>query len=445
MSLMMSVSGVRGVIGETMTPVLAAELGLTFGTHVGGGPVVVARDTRVSGAMLQRAVVSGLLAAGCEVIELGVVSTPGAGLMVTRRGAVGGVVITASHNPPEWNGIKFLTPRGCAPSPDEARRILDRHRRKEFALAPIGRLRTASSDDSTHETHVRAVLEQVDVEAIRRRGFRVVLDSINGAGGTGGRMLLERLGCRLVHVNAEPSGRFAHTPEPTAENLVSLCDTVRREGADVGFAQDPDADRLAIVDEAGRYIGEEYTLALAARRVFARRPGPAAANLSTSRMIDDLAAAAGGACRVIRTPVGEAHVVGAMLAERCVIGGEGNGGVILPDVVYVRDSFVAMALTLELLAAENRPLGAIVDSLPRYAMIKQKIELDAPRIESWLQRVRRDVTDGRIDAADGLRVDWPTGWVHVRPSNTEPIARIIAEAADAETATMLAARVRALV
>lgn len=440
MSLMMSISGVRGIIGQTMTPVLAAELGMAFGSHLGGGKVVIGRDSRPSGPMVQRAIVAGLLAAGCEVVELGVVTTPGTALMIGQLKAAGGVVVTASHNPGQWNGIKFLTPQGFAPPADEAQRILDRYRDKQFALAPVDRMQRATSNEATHDRHVAAVVEQVDAAAIRKRGFHVVLDSVNGAGGTGGRMLLEHLGCRVTHINAEPSGIFAHTPEPTAENLTGLCDAMKSHRADVGFAQDPDADRLAIVDETGRYIGEEFTLALAAKRVFSRRPGPAAANLSTSRMIDDLAAAACGPCRVIRTPVGEAHVARAMMANKCVIGGEGNGGVILPQVVLVRDSFVAMALTLELLATEKRPLSAVVDGMPRYAMIKLKYELAPTRVAAWLDRVRSATAGGRVESSDGIRIDWPEGWVHVRPSNTEPIARVIAEARDEPTASSLARR-----
>ncbi|MFO0972616.1 MAG: phosphoglucosamine mutase [Phycisphaerae bacterium] len=444
MSLMMSISGVRGLIGRTMTPVLAAELGQAFGAHVAAGRVVVGRDSRPSGPMVRDAVVAGLLASGCEVIDLGVASTPGVGLMVTRLGAAGGVVITASHNPIEWNGVKFITARGCAPAPDEAQRILDRYHAKRFELRPVEALRTARSDDSTHAEHVAAVRTQVNVDAIRRRKFRVVLDSVNGAGGEEGRRLLEQLGCSIEHLNGEPTGRFAHTPEPIAENLTGLCDAVRRGSAEIGFAQDPDADRLALVDERGQYIGEEFTLALAARRVFARRPGAAAANLSTSRMIDDLAAAAGGDCRVVRTPVGEAHVVQAMLREQCVIGGEGNGGVILPQVGLIRNSLVAMALVLDLLADSGGTLSAAVAALPRYAMVKRKFELPADAIRAWLERARAQLTDGRVNAADGLRIDWSAGWVHLRASNTEPIARAIAEAADAATAERLIERVAAL-
>ena len=442
MTLMMTVSGTRGIIGETMTPVLAAELGAAFGAHLGGGKVVIGRDSRPSGPMVLAGVTSGLLATGCEVIDLGVVSTPGAAMMTVRHGAAGGVMITASHNPIMWNGIKFFTPQGCAPPPELAERVFDRYRRKAFDLVKVERIGGVSRDEFTNELHVARVLEVLDVDAIRRMRTKVVLDSINGGGCVSGRMLLEKLGCEVVHLNGEPNGRFAHTPEPIAENLTGLCDAVRKHGAAIGFAQDPDADRLAVVDDKSRYIGEEYTLALAAKFVFAKRPGPAAANLSTSRMIDDLAAATGG-ITVHRSAVGEANVVKAMQDHACVIGGEGNGGVVDPRIVLVRDSLVSMGFVLNLLADEGRPLSAIVDGMPRYVMIKRKFELPRERIEGWLRNVRRIAGKGRINDVDGVRIDWPEGWVHLRASNTEPIARVIAEAADQPTAEALVRRATA--
>ncbi len=439
----MSVSGVRGIIGDSMTPTLAAELGMAFGAHLDSGTVVVGRDSRPSGPMVQSALVGGLLSAGCKVVELGIVSTPGTALMIGELSAAGGVVITASHNPVQWNGIKFLTAQGCAPSPEVAESIFAAYRQKNFPLADVDRIGTIERDHSTHDQHLARVSRVVNVEAIRRRQLKVVLDSINGAGGVGGKMLLEHLGCRVVHINAEPHGRFAHTPEPTAENLTSLCSAVLENGADLGFAQDPDADRLAVVDNKGRYIGEEYTLVLAAKQVLSQHPGPVAVNLSTSRMIDDLVAQVGQGASVIRTAVGEANVVHAMLEHNCVLGGEGNGGVIDPRVVFVRDSFVAMGLVLNLLAGDWRPLSNVVDDLPSYVMLKQKVDLDRGGMKSWMDRVRMSV-QGQMNNADGLRIDWPEGWVHVRPSNTEPIARIISEAKDAETARALAKRVTEL-
>ena len=443
MTLMISVSGVRGIVGQTMTPVLAAEMGAAFGSHLKGGTVVIGRDSRPSGEMLKNALISGLLATGLNVVELGVVTTPGTAMMIGERGADGGVVITASHNPGPWNGIKFLTSEGFAPPPEVAEQIFARYRKKDFSLVGTDQVGGLERDDTTHDRHVAKVLHILDVDAIRRRRISVVLDSVNGAGGIGGRMLLEKLGCKVIHINGEPTGHFAHTPEPTAANLTGLCEAVRKHDADVGFAQDPDADRLAIVDNNGRYIGEEYTVALAAKHILTARPGPIAVNLSTSRMVDDLAAQAGPGAVVHRTPVGEANVAGAVLREKCILGGEGNGGVIDPRVVAVRDSFVGMGLVLDMLAKTGRPLDAIVDEIPSYVMLKQKFEVDREAIAAWLDRIRAKL-DGRINDADGLRIDWPEGWVHVRPSNTEPIARVIAEARDEKTATALAKRVTEL-
>lgn len=439
MPLMMSVSGVRGVIGESMTPTLAAELGCAYGTHLQGGKVVIGRDSRPSGMMVQQAVVSGLLAAGCRVMLLDIATTPATAFMVREHRAAGGIVITASHNPVIWNGIKFLTADGVAPPPQQAEKIFAIYREKAFRLADVQRLSNPVSDTLAAAAHVDAVLKTVQPDAIARRRLRVVLDSVNGAGGFEGRMLLERLGCEIVHINAEPTGHFAHTPEPLAENLRQLCEEVTRQKAAAGFAQDPDADRLAIVDENGTYIGEEYTLALCAKYMFGAHPGPAAANLSTSRMIDDLAAAAGGPCRVYRSAVGEANVVEAMRVNRCPIGGEGNGGVIDPRVVPVRDSLVAMALTLQLMSDTGRTLSQLVAEIPRYVMIKQKFECSKERIAQVLSTVREKYAKERINDIDGVRIDFDRGWVHVRGSNTEPIIRIIAEAPTAAECELLIA------
>ncbi|NLE61454.1 MAG: phosphoglucosamine mutase [Planctomycetes bacterium] len=442
MRLMMTVSGVRGVVGETLTPTVAAELGCAFGTYLRGGKVVVGRDSRPSGAMVQQGVVSGLLSAGCDVILLGIASTPATALMVRRHSAAGGVVITASHNPVIWNGIKFLTNEGLAPPPEQAERIFGIYDLKAFTLARVEQLSTPQSDPSAANAHVEAALALVDPALVSAKAFRVVLDSINGAGGVEGKMLLERLGCEVVHINAEANGRFAHVPEPLAENLTQPCEAVTAKQAVAGFVQDPDADRLAIVDENGVYIGEEYTLALAARYMFAAHPGPAAANLSTSRMIDDVAAQAGGACRVYRSPVGEANVVAVMKEHGCQFGGEGNGGIIDLRVGPVRDSLVAMALTLQLMTLTGKTISQLVSDIPRYVMIKQKFECEKDRIARVLEAVRSQCEDGQINDSDGVRVDYADAWVHIRGSNTEPIVRIIAEAPTADRANQLIDRMR---
>jgi len=448
MALMVSVSGIRGIIGKTMTPHLAAAAGGVFADWVDGGPVVVGRDSRPSGHMVASAVISGLLAGGCRVVDLGIVTTPTTAIMVRELAAAGGIVITASHNPAEWNGIKFLTKAGCAPPRDQAEKIIAAFQDQRVRLVPVDRLNRLRSEESASDRHVERVLSIVDADKIRDKAFHVVLDSVNGAGGPAGRMLLSRLGCRIEHLNAEPTGRFAHTPEPTRENLVDLCAQTRRADADVGFAQDPDADRLAVVDERGAYIGEEYTLALAVLHVLSGELGPICANLSTSRMVDvlaDRASRAGAPCHVHRSAVGEANVVEMMKQHRCIFGGEGNGGVIDPRVVYVRDSLTAMALTLQVMADADEPLSEIIARMPRFAMVKQKFPCEPQRVVQALAAVQQKFAGEQVSTVDGVRIDWPEGWVHVRGSNTEPIMRIIAEAEDEELADELITRVRQVI
>lgn len=440
MALMIGVSGIRGLIGETLTPHAALEFAQSYGTMLGGGRVALARDTRPSGEMFACAAAAGLIAAGCEVTDLGVAMTPTVGHAIRTGGYAGGVVITASHNPAQWNGLKFLDERGVAPDPERAQRIAQTWRDKRWTtrrdgFAPLRR------DAQAGRRHADAVRAAVEVDLAGLRGTRVVLDSVNGAGCLISPEFLRELGCQVVQLNGEPTGRFAHTPEPIAENLGDLCHAVRAHQAAVGFAQDPDADRLAIVDEQGRYIGEEYTLALSVWSVLSRRVGPVAANLSTSRMIDDVAARYG--CEVVRSAVGEANVAAAMAQHGCVIGGEGNGGVIDPRICWVRDSLSAMSLVLQLMAARGQTISQLVADLPGYAMVKQKIECPSREaIDAAAQRVAQAFAGERLSTVDGTRVDFAQGWVHVRASNTEPIMRVMAEAADEPTAAGLIERVR---
>jgi phosphomannomutase len=389
--------------------------------------------------MFAAAALAGLLAAGCEVTELGIVMTPTIARAIRDGAYDGGVVITASHNPPPWNGVKFLDNRGVAPSPEHAREIAAIRAQRHFRSQKDG-FHLVRSDNAAGERHVEAVLDAVEVDLAPIRGLRVVLDSVNGAGGLDSPALLAGLGCNVIPLNGEPTGQFAHPPEPIAENLTQLCDAVRQAEAAIGFAQDPDADRLAIVDERGSYVGEEYTLALAAWSVLLHRPGPVAANLSTSRLVDAIAERFG--VPVIRTPVGESNVAHAMLDNRCVIGGEGNGGVIDPRISLVRDSLSAMSLVLQLMATTGKRLSQLVADLPRYVMIKQKYDCPRERIDAAITAVASAFADQRVNRADGARVDFPQGWVHLRASNTEPVARLIAEAGDDTTAQALLARVR---
>lgn len=437
--LMLSVSGLRGIVGASLTPEVAARYGSALGAwfvrHRGASPrVVVGRDSRPSGEMVENAVVAGLSAAGCRVVRLGILSTPGVAWMVRRLGADGGVVLTASHNPTPWNGVKCLRHDGVAPPKAEAEEIVALFRGGAIPLAGATGIPPAAAAGDAVRAHVARILELVDAAAIRAANLHAVVDATCGAGGPEAEALLAALGVRCTGLWLEPSGAFPHNPEPTRENLSELAAQVPRAGAACGFALDPDADRLAIVDEQGRYIGEEYTLALA---VLHKLPagGATAANLSTSRMLDDIAAARGG--RVVRSAVGEANVAEAMRAHGCTVGGEGNGGVIFPAISQVRDSFLAMAFTLELLAARRRPLSAIVAEIPSYAMVKEKQPVDPALVARLAQVLPAAFPEARADTRDGVRLDWPDRWVHVRASNTEPIVRLISEAPDAAGAARL--------
>jgi phosphomannomutase len=451
--LMLSVSGARGIVDESMTPTVARQFAAAYGSVVrqrhGDERVTmcIGRDGRPSGESLSSAVTDGLTAVGCDVVDLGIAATPTVGVMIARDAAAGGMVITASHNPQEWNGLKCLNGDGVAPPPEEAAQIIHRFEAAEAEFVHHEQVGRHTRDDSATKVHVQRVLDAIDPDPVRDCAFTVALDSVNGAGGFGGRMLLEQLGCRVVHLNDEPTGRFTHPPEPAAAHLEQLAAETAANNAVIGFAQDPDADRLAILDETGAYIGEEYTLVLATLCVLDKGiAGDLATNLSTSRMIDDLASGRGRS--VLRTAVGEANVVATMQARGCAAGGEGNGGVIYPPVCWVRDSFSGMALVLSLLAADQRPLSKIVGDLPRYAMLKSKIELTAlgtgAGLDDALRRLREHFASAMINNVDGVRVDLADGWLHVRPSNTEPIVRVITEARTESRATELMETARAI-
>jgi phosphomannomutase len=452
--LIVSVSGVRGTVGGTLSPEAACQFGSAFATYLrekaGGAAaplrVALGRDTRPSGAMLARAVAAGLEGCGVSVVDLGVVSTPGAALMTTLLKAAGGVILTASHNPQEYNGIKFLQPIGTGLWAQDAAGLKQIWESRRFALAGPLAIGQEDRELRTVGFHVDAVCATADVTGVAARRFKVVLDAINGGGCAEAPMLLGRLGCEVATLNGEPTGIFAHAPEPIEENLGGLCAAVRKHRAAVGFALDPDADRLALVDETGRFIGEEYTLALAAAYVFSRRKGVLATNLVTSRMVDDIASAAGG--RVVRAPTGEANVAAAMLREgdSCILGGEGNGGVIDPRVVRVRDSLVGMAMVLQLMAQTGKAVSELVKQLPSYVMRKTKFPCPLEAVPEILRAARAAFAgrpEARFNDADGLRVDLPEGWLCVRGSNTEPIARIIAEARSEEEVQSLIKPVRA--
>ncbi len=444
--LMLSVSGLRGLVGRSLTPAVASRYAQAYGAWlkqdrgVERPHVVIGRDSRPSGPMVGSAVAAGLLAVGCRLTDLGIVTTPSVGIMIDHLGAAGGIVITASHNPIEWNGIKALDAAGVAPPPEQVERIIAAFEADAPAFAPVETLQPIEHDDSATPVHVERVLRHVDADRIAAAKLKVVIDSVHGAGGPAAALLCDRLGVDRVALYAQPTGRFPHPPEPTKQNLTELAGAVAEHGAHVGFAQDPDADRLAIVDEAGTYIGEEYSLALCARHVLGRagRGAEAVANLSTSRMIDDIAAGAGAT--VHRCAVGEANVAKRMRAQRAVIGGEGNGGVIWPAVGYVRDSISTIALLLELMAHSGQRVSQLVASIRPYAILKHKVDIRPGMADAAVAALAEAFADQRIDTQDGIRIDTEGGWLHVRPSNTEPILRIIAEAADVGAAQAMVDR-----
>src|SRR5256712_4369515 len=437
-TLMVGVSGVRGIVGKDLTEEIVARSAsaLGLGAKERKSLVVVGRDAREAGPAFERAVVAGLVSVGCSVVKVGLVPTPTVQLAVEHHAAGGGLAITASHNPIEWNALKFIGPDGIFLDGADGARV-----QKLVGEDGGGRARTGkvTTDEGAVERHLDAVLElsAVDVERIRKRKFTIALDAVRGAGGPVMRALLERLGCEVAGINLETDGRFPRAPEPVPENLGGLSTLVKRAGAALGIAVDPDVDRLAIVDENGTAIGEDYTLAFAVRAVLngMRDAGSGmrrvvVCNLSTSLVVEDAARDCGA--EVVRTPVGEVHVARAILRLAADIGGEGNGGVMYPALHAGRDAPVAAALLLTLLARSGKRVSELVAAAPRYTIVKAKVERGGRNAEQGLEEVyaalRRRFPDASADTQDGLRLAWRDRWLHVRPSNTEPIIRLIAEA-----------------
>ena len=445
-NLIVSVSGMRGVVGEDLTPELVVRHAAALGAWAAGrssGPasVVLGRDARTSGSMFARAAEAGLMSVGCEVIDLGIVPTPTVQLAVEHHGADAGLILTASHNPIEWNALKLVGPDGIFldAASGAAVRALAEQGPPRADWSGLGGIRPDPEAVSRHLDLVLG-LPTVDVEAIRARGFHVALDCVRGAGGTIMPALLEQLGCRVTGINLETDGRFPRAPEPIPEHLDQLGALVRESGADLGVAVDPDVDRLALVDETGRPIGEDYTLAFAVRSVLGastdgKGPAPAVvANLSTSLVVED--AARDGGATFERAPVGEANVAQAIKALGAVIGGEGNGGVMLPAAHIGRDAPVGLALILHFLMTTGLTVSEAVGQAPRYRIVKHKLPRGAD-LEAAYREVGSRFADATVDRRDGVRWSWADRWVHLRPSGTEPVVRIIAEAPTEEAAQAL--------
>jgi phosphomannomutase len=437
--LIISVSGLRGIVGETLTPEVAARFVAAYAAKIPAGPIIVGRDGRSSGRMLGQAIIAALTACGRDCIDVDVAATPTIGVLVSERGAAGAVQISASHNPPPYNGIKLFGSTGRVLDAATGAAIRQAYFDGQAAWVPYDRIGAVRSESDPHRPHLDRVLATVDVAAIRAAKHRVLLDSNHGAGSLLGKRLLAELGCQVVAIGDTPDGNFAHVPEPTAENLTGIAARVREQNCAVGFCQDPDADRLALVDADGRYIGEEYTLALCVQRALSvpATRGPIVINGASSGMSERLAAAAG--VPALRSAVGEANVADMMIAHRAAYGGEGNGGPIDPRVGYVRDSFVGMAQVLALMTETGKSLAELAAALPRLWIHKSKAEVSADRLPALFTALRETHADAQADTSDGLRLAWPDKWLLVRGSNTEPIVRMIAEAESEREAMELCA------
>jgi phosphomannomutase len=421
--LKIGVSSVRGVVGEGLTPALVVNFASAFGTWCDGGPVVIGRDTRGSSAMLRAAVTAGLLATGCEVIDLGVCSTPLVSFAVRELGAEGGLSITGSHNDAEWNALKFIGSGGALLNTAKGEELLDIYHTSDFRLAAWDRVGPVSDGGKVAARYLEHLLAALEVDAVRARRPRVVVDFCNGAGVGVATAFLNLLGCVLVPLNQQPSGHFAHPPAPTAANMAALAAQVRESGAELGAAINVDGDRLAFTTGAGVALSEEHTLPLAAMARLRRRPGSVVTNLSTSSMIEAVAR------KVVRTTVGENHVIDRGLAEEAVLAGEGNGGVAVLPTSTTFDGLLTLGLVLEELAVGGTSLEALAARIPPRAMRKHQLACPPSVAYRVVEAFRVRYADLGPDGSDGVRVSWPDAWLHVRASNTEPLLRIIVEAA----------------
>ncbi|WP_031495986.1 phosphoglucosamine mutase [Bryobacter aggregatus] len=436
--LKVGVSGVRGVVGEFLTPLLAADFAQAFGTYVGHGRVVVGRDTRFTGPMIEHAVVCGLLAAGCEVVRVGVQTTPTIQIYVAETGAVGGIGITASHNPAEWNALKLFNGDGLFFNHYERTELLDLFHQSDFTEATNEEMLGLTVDEeSPWKRHIDRVLKHVDVERIRARRFRVAIDGVNGAGSRMSVWFLEQvLGCELHAIHVDPTKTFPREAEPKPETLGELMALVREHGCDIGFGQDPDGDRLAVCDERAEMIDNDDMLALAVEAALSRATGDVVVNLTTSSVIDEVASRFG--VRVYRTAVGEANVVERMRAVKALIGGEGSsGGVIFSGTHLCRDSYMAMALLLDRMAGEGKTLSQMNGALPRFHRYGGKVQFAHGKLGGLMLAMEKAHPQAQLERMDGLKLNLPEGWIHLRASNTEPILRVAVESKDAARAKQL--------
>jgi phosphomannomutase len=439
LSLKIGPSGVRGVIGESLTPQLVTSFAAAFGTYCGAGPILVGTDTRPSGEMVKQAAIAGLLSVGCTPVDVGVVPVPALMFHVREAGAFGGISVSGSHGSLEWNALRFISAEGLALRANQAAELTDLYHQGVYPRVRALDMSDVRTETTSSARHLSAVTRTVDLERIRASHFTVAVDPRGGAASVPTLRLLEALGCNVVSVDAGADAMFPASPEPNAASLAGLGDLVRRSGADVGFAQDGDADRLFVVDEHGMPLGPDATVVLVVQRWLERKTGPVVVNISTSRMVDDVAARF--ACPVYRSRVGEAHVVEAMKEHGAEVGGEGDGGVIVLPVNPCRDSFAAMSLILESMAVSERSVGALRVQVPSYSMVRERLLCSARDIAPSLRLIKSLFPGERFDLTDGVKVTWPDRWLLARPSATEPVIRLAAEAPTETEARSLVNRV----
>jgi phosphomannomutase len=440
--LKVGTSSIRGVVGDALTPELIVNFACAFGTWCDGGAVIIGRDTRGSSRMLRAAVTSGLLSAGCEVIDLGLASTPLVSFAVREHGAEGGLSITGSHNDAEWNALKFIGPDGALLSAVKSEELFDIYHASQFRLAAWDALRPVAHDGRASARYLEHLTAGLDVDAIRARRLRVAVDFANGAGAVLARAFLDTLGATLIPLYDQPTGVFAHPPAPTPANMRALAALVKESGADLGAALNVDGDRIGFVSHDGAALSEEYALPLAAAARLRRRPGTIVTNLSTSSMVEAVAARFGQVVR--RAPVGESHVVDHGMAEGAVLAGEGSGGVAALPASQTFDALLTLGLVLEEMAVTSLPLAALVGVLPRFSMRKHEVPCPPNLVYKVVEAFRVHHADRDPDCSDGVRVAWPDGWLHARASNTEPLLRLIVEAETAERADALLEEARRL-
>lgn len=440
MALMISVSGIRGIFGSHLTPENLVTFTAAYGTWLEGGTVVVGRDSRVTGQICEDIVCATLQSTGCDVVKAGIAPTPTVAMGVLKHNASGGIILSASHNPAEWNALKLLNHKSEFLDAEEGQKVVDLAKKGTFTYKKYDQIGTITEDHEIVDYHIQKVLDlpYIDAELIRNQSYKVVVDAVNGGASLALPQMLEALGVDVHKINCEPNGIFPHNPEPLPENLKEISMYIKQNDIDLGVVTDPDGDRLALLDETGEFFGEEYSHVAAFDFMLEKKKGDTATNLSSTRAADDITQKYGQTCH--RSAVGEINVVKVMQENNAVISGEGNGGVINPDLHPGRDSLVGIAMVLQLLAERELTASEYRKSLPVYEMSKQKIELNTLGVDAdaLLAKVADIYSDQNPNSTDGVKIDFEDGWVHLRKSNTEPIVRVYSEAKTKEEASKLA-------